>query len=95
MTTGRPRDYNTSMLSLAPGPPIIVRLAEEPVRGFGLGDVLMGALGVTGVMLLGALVLGLLLGGAIIGLHKLRRRWHPEDDEPRTQQLGLTGPGDK
>jgi hypothetical protein len=83
------------MLSLAPGPPIIVRLADEPVRGFGLGDVLLGALGVTGVMIVGALLLGLVLGVGIIGFQKLRRRWHPEDDEPRTQQLGLTGPSDR
>ncbi len=95
MATGRRRGYNDYMLSFAPGPPIIVRLAEEPVRGFGLGDVLLGALGVAGVILLGALVFGLILGGAIIGFQKIRRRWHPEEDEPRTQPLGLTGPGDR
>jgi hypothetical protein len=52
----------------------------------------VGALGVTGVMLLGALVLGLLLAGTLIGYRKLRERWHPDEDEPHTQQLGLTPP---
>jgi hypothetical protein len=83
------------MLLQQPDGPIIVRLADEPLRGFGLGDVLLGALGVTGVMAVGALLLGLLLAGAFIGYRKLRARWHPEEDEPHTQQLGLTPPSSK
>ena len=75
-----------------PTTPIIVRLAEEPLRGFGLGDVLLGALGVTGVMLLGALVLGLLLAGVFILYQKLKDRWSPAEAASQTQQLGLTPP---
>jgi hypothetical protein len=46
-------------------------------------------------MAVGALLLGLLLAGAFIGYRKLRARWHPEDDEPHTQQLGLTPPASR
>jgi hypothetical protein len=72
--------------------PIIIRLADQPVRGFGLGDVLLGALGVTGVMALGALVLGLLLAAVFIGYRKLRDRLTSDEAASQTQQLGLTPP---
>jgi hypothetical protein len=83
------------MLVDAPAPPIIVRLADEPVRGFGLGDVLMGAVGVTGVILLGAVVLGLLLAGVFIGYRKLQDRRISDEDASQTQQLGLTPPASR
>jgi hypothetical protein len=45
-------------------PPIIVRLApkKDPT---GLADVLLGALGLTGVLVLGALLLGALFAGVL------------------------------
>ena len=48
--------------------PIIVRLA--PTRDpTGIGDVLLGALGLTGVLVLGALVAGALVAGILFLLH--------------------------
>ena len=52
--------------------PIVVRVFEEPVESIGVADVLIGALGLTAVMLLAALLLGALLGGILIGVKKLR-----------------------
>jgi hypothetical protein len=62
--------------------PIIVRVMEEPVKSTGVSDILVGALVLTGVMLLAALLLGLLLGGILIGIKKLRAKYNlePESD---------------
>jgi len=53
---------------------------EEPVKSTGVSDILIGALGLTGVMLLAALLLGLLLGGTLIGIKKLRAKYNLETD---------------
>ena len=57
--------------------PYIVRVIREPASETSLGDVILGALGLTGVLLLIALVLGALLALVMV-------RWHhrhpPEHD---------------
>jgi hypothetical protein len=58
--------------------PIVVRVVEEPVKSTGIGDVILGALGLTGVLLLAALVFGALLGGALIGIKRLRAKYDLE-----------------
>jgi hypothetical protein len=58
--------------------PIVVRVLEEPVKSTGVGDVILGALGLTGVMLLAALVLGALLGGILITIKRLRAKYDME-----------------
>jgi hypothetical protein len=55
----------------------------------GLGEVMLDAIGLTGVMLLGALVFGLVLAALIIGYRKMKARLEPDDDV-QTQPLGLT-----
>jgi hypothetical protein len=57
--------------------PIIVQVVQQPVESTTVADVLLGALGLTGVMVLAAIVLGALLGGALIGWKHWRAR--PED----------------
>jgi hypothetical protein len=46
--------------------PIIVRVVEQPVHETTISDVIVGSLGLVGVMLVSALLLGLLLGGALL-----------------------------
>jgi uncharacterized membrane protein len=58
--------------------PIIVRVIEEPEKSTTVVDVLVGSLGLTSVMLLAALVLGLILGGILIGVKLLRARYNLE-----------------
>ena len=57
--------------------PYIVRVVREPVPETTVGDVILGALGLTGVLLLIALVLGAVLAFVLV-------RWHhrhpPEHD---------------
>ena len=54
--------------------PHIVQVIEEPARELTVVDVLVGALGVTGVMFLVAVVAGLALGGLLVWIQKKRGR---------------------
>ena len=58
--------------------PIVVRVLDEPVKSTGVGDIIIGALGLTGVMVLAALLLGALLGGLLIWIKKLRAKYDLE-----------------
>jgi hypothetical protein len=54
---------------------IFVRVvSEEPTTGFNLADVLLRALGITGVLMAGSLLLGIVLGGGFIGYRIWQRR---------------------
>jgi hypothetical protein len=55
-----------SLLALQPSnEPIIVRIIDPPPDIAGLADVLLGALGITGVITLGALVVGVGFAGLL------------------------------
>jgi hypothetical protein len=45
--------------------PVIVKIIESPRDPTGLSDVLIGALGLSGAILLGAILLGVLAGGIL------------------------------
>jgi hypothetical protein len=58
-----------SLLALQPSnEPIIVRIIDPPPDIAGLADVLLGALGITGVIAVGALVVGLGFAGVLFWL---------------------------
>ena len=63
---------------MQPSNPIVVRVVEEPVETTGISDILIGALGLTGVMLLAALVLGAALGGILIAIKRVRAKYNLE-----------------
>ena len=54
--------------------PIIVQVIQQPVESTTIGDVLVGAIGLTGVLVLVAILLGAAFGGVLIGIKLLRRR---------------------
>ena len=58
--------------------PIVVRVVETPAQETTVGDVLIGSIGLTGVLLVIALVLGGLLGAILIGIKRLRARLNLE-----------------
>jgi hypothetical protein len=62
--------------------PIIVRVTEQPVESTSMSDILVGALGLTGVLLISAALLGVALGGALIGVKLLRARMRAEAPDP-------------
>jgi Na+/H+-dicarboxylate symporter len=72
----------------APSAPIIVKIVEGNEIS-GLGDVLLEAIGLTGVIAIGAAVFGLVLAVVIVGYRKINARLHPEQDA-QTQSLGLS-----
>ena len=55
--------------------PVMVRVVEQPVESTGVADVLIGAFGLTGVLILVAVVLGGLFGALLIGVKKVRARY--------------------
>lgn len=67
---------------------IIVRMVEAPVRETTLADVIIGALGLTGALLLAAALFGGILGALMVARRVLRARHGIPDDG--TQTLGLT-----
>jgi hypothetical protein len=72
--------------------PIIVRVVEAPVRGLGLGDVILNAVGLTGAIAIGAVVLGLLVAALAIGVRRRRKARITVEEASQTQSLGLTPP---
>ena len=52
----------------------MVRVVEQPVHETTISDVVFGSIGLVGVLLLAALLLGLLLGGGLILVKRLTAR---------------------
>jgi hypothetical protein len=55
-------------------PPIIVRVVEQPVHETTISDVIFGSLGLVGVLLIAAALMGVILGGGLILFKRLRHR---------------------
>jgi hypothetical protein len=61
-------------MTLQQSAPIIVHVVQQPVESTTVADVLLGSIGLAGVLLLAALVLGMLLGAVLIGFKTWRNR---------------------
>jgi hypothetical protein len=61
------------MISQQPSP-IFVHVAQQPVESTTVADVLIGAIGLTGMLVLIAVLLGGVLGGILIKVKHLRSR---------------------
>ena len=61
--------------------PIIVRVVQPPIESTTVADVLIGAIGLTGLLVLVAILLGGAFGGALIGLKILRRHLNTDEEE--------------
>ena len=53
--------------------PVIVKVVGAPTEEVGVVDILVGGLGLTAVLLLGAVLLGVVVGALFIGY----KRWRP------------------
>ena len=70
--------------------PIVVQVIETPAtEETTAADILIGSIGLTGVLLLVALVLGGALGGALIGYKRLRARFD-KDPVPDSEALKIS-----
>jgi hypothetical protein len=76
----------------SPLSPIVVKVVDAPVRGLGLGDVILNAVGLTGAMAIAAVVFGLLVAGLVILYRRAQARRITDEQASQTQQLGLTPP---
>jgi len=76
----------------APPTPIVVKVVDAPVRGLGLGDVILSAVGLTGVIAIAALALGMLVAAMVIVYRKAQAQRITDEQASQTQQLGLTPP---
>jgi hypothetical protein len=72
--------------------PIMVRVVEAPVRGLGLGDTILSAVGLTGALSIGAVLFGLILAVVVITYRRAKSRRISQEDASQTQSLGLTPP---
>jgi hypothetical protein len=63
---------------LQPAQPIVVRVVEQPVQTTSIADVIIGAIGLTGLLLITAALLGAALGGVLIAIKLLRARYNLE-----------------
>jgi hypothetical protein len=72
------------------GQPIVVRVVEQPVHQTTISDVIVGAVGLVGILLIAAALLGLLLGGALIAVKLLRARYGVEPGLPAHEDLRIT-----
>lgn len=68
--------------------PVVVRVVEEPTRETSVADILMGAVGMVGIVLLAALVCGLVFGWIFFLFRKARTRVAGDSESPSiTAQL--------
>ena len=79
------------MLFALQSSPVMVRVVEEPVQSTTVADVLIGAIGLTGVLILVAVLLGAILGALLIGVRKLRERYNLEP-VPDSEAFKITCP---
>ena len=70
-------------------PPVIVHVVEQPVHQTSITDLIFGSLATVAVLLLIAAALGLVLGGAIILVKRLRHR-DGIDPEDKASSLRIT-----
>ena len=70
--------------------PVIVKVVDAPTKEISVADILLGSVGLTGLFLLGAALLGFALGGALI----LYKRWQVarEVDSSGSDVFHLTRP---
>lgn len=69
----------------------IVTIIKPPPKETTAADVIVGALGAAGALILLALIMGALIGGILVAWHRFRpRAWRPMP--PVTPSLGGDGP---
>jgi len=55
--------------------PVMVRIVGAPTEEVSVVDILVGGLGLTSVLLMGAVLLGLIVGGLLVAY----KRWRPSN----------------
>jgi hypothetical protein len=69
--------------------PVMVRVVETPTESTTVADVLIGAIGLTGLLVVCAVLLGALFGSLLIGVKKYREKYNLEPI-PDSEALKIT-----
>jgi hypothetical protein len=59
---------STVFISAPQAVPVVIRIVTKPTKELGVADVVLNGLGLTGIILIAALLFGALLGGLFIWL---------------------------
>jgi ABC-type dipeptide/oligopeptide/nickel transport system permease component len=80
------------MLQPQPVTPVIIKVVPTPTPEVGVVDILVGSLGLTGLIVVASLLVGLLLGGVLIVYTRWRDNRLPDGDTTAATTLRLSGP---
>jgi len=75
-----------------PVTPVIVKVVPAPTPEVGVVDILVGSLGLTGVIVVASLVIGLAVGGLLIAYSRWRVNHRPGDAQSDATRLDLSSP---
>ena len=68
---------------------VMVHVVEQPVEETTVADVLIGTIGLTMALIIGAVILGALFGALLIGIKKMREKYQLEA-VPDSEALKIT-----
>ena len=80
------------MLQPQPITPIIIKVVPTPTPEVGVVDILVGSLGLTGLIAVASIVVGLLVGGLLIAYSRRRLDRQPDGGTSRATRLDLSSP---
>jgi len=80
------------MLQPQPITPIIIKVVPTPTPQVGVVDILVGSLGLTGLIVLASLVVGLLVGALLIAWSRRRLDRRPDGETTSATTLDLSSP---
>lgn len=80
------------MLQLQPVTPVIVKVVPAPTPEVGVVDILVGSLGLTGLIVIASLLVGLVAGGVLIAWSRWRINRRAGNDDSDATTLDLSSP---
>jgi ABC-type phosphate transport system permease subunit len=80
------------MLQPQPLTPIIIKVVPAPTPEVGVGDILLGSLGLTGLIVVVSFILGVVLGGLLIAHSRRRASRRRDNDDSDATRLNLSSP---
>jgi len=81
------------MLQPQPVTPVIIKVVPAPTPEVGVVDILLGSLGLTGLIVIASVVVGLMVGGLLIAHHRWRAGRRSDHDDSDVTRLDLSSPG--